>query len=157
MEHTIRRLNEIEYPLLADFLYEAIYIPMGVEAPPRSIIELPELQVYIDGFGSRNGDTAVCAEAGGRVVGTAWARIMDDYGHIDNNTPSIAISLYKDYRGHGIGTELMIYLLEALRRQGFCQVSLAVQKENYAVRMYKNVGFETIDENSQEYIMICRL
>ena len=59
MEHTIRRLNEIEYPLLADFLYEAIYIPKGVEAPPRSIIELPELQVYIDGFGSRNGDTAV--------------------------------------------------------------------------------------------------
>ena len=90
-------------------------------------------------------------------MGTAWARIMDDYGHIDNNTPSIAISLYKDHRGHGIGTELMIYLLEVLRRQGFCQVSLAVQKENYAVRMYKKVGFETVDENSQEYIMICRL
>lgn len=26
---------------------------------------------------------------------------MNDYGHMDDNTPSFAISLYKDYRGLG--------------------------------------------------------
>jgi ribosomal protein S18 acetylase RimI-like enzyme len=37
------------------------------------------------------------------------------------------------------------------------KVSLAVQKKNYAVKMYKSVGFEIVDENNEEYIMVCKL
>ena len=37
------------------------------------------------------------------------------------------------------------------------QASLAVQKANYAVRMYEKAGFKTVDENEEEYIMICDL
>lgn len=157
MEYSIRPLEAPEYKILEDFLYEAIFIPEGVEPPPRSIIELPELQVYIEGFGSRIGDISVCAEAGGRIVGAAWARIMDDYGHINDETPSIAISLYKEFRGQGIGTALLETLLQSIKNAGFRQVSLAVQKENYAVRMYRKAGFVTVDENDQEFIMLCRL
>ena len=40
---------------------------------------------------------------------------------------------------------------------GYKKTSLAVQKENYAVKMYKNVGFEIVDENDEEYIMVCVL
>ena len=65
---------------------------------------------------------------------------MNDYGHIDDETPSLAISLYKEYRGQGIGTILMKKMLELLREQGYRQVSLAVQKANYAVRMYEMSG-----------------
>ena len=45
MNYTIRPLKLTEYGLLEDFLYEAIFIPEGVQAPPRDIIDLPELQV----------------------------------------------------------------------------------------------------------------
>jgi ribosomal protein S18 acetylase RimI-like enzyme len=48
-------------------------------------------------------------------------------------------------------------MLEELKKQGYKQASLAVQKENYAVKMYKNAGFCIIDENDEEYIMVCRL
>ena len=82
---------------------------------------------------------------------------MNDYGHIDNSTPSFAISLYRDYRGKGIGTELMEKMLELLKHKGYKRASLAVQKENYAVKMYKKVGFEIVDENEEEYIMVCDL
>lgn len=37
------------------------------------------------------------------------------------------------------------------------QASLAVQKANYAVRMYEKVGFRTVDENDEEFIMVCEL
>ena len=47
MNYCIRILREDEQGILADFLYEAIYIPEGVEAPARNIIEQPELQLYI--------------------------------------------------------------------------------------------------------------
>lgn len=82
---------------------------------------------------------------------------MNDYGHIDEETPSFAISLYKEYRNLGIGTAMMKEMLYLLKQEGFKQSSLAVQKENYAVKMYKKVGFEVVDENDEEFIMVCKL
>ena len=157
MEYTIRELRKDERAVLDDFLYEAIFIPEGVEAPPRDIIYQPELQVYVEGFGESEHDNCLVAEVSGRVVGAAWTRIMPDYGHIDDETPSFAISLYKEYRGLGIGTALMRGMLGLLRDRGYKQASLAVQKANYAVRLYKKVGFKTVDENDEEFIMVCRL
>lgn len=153
----IRKLRESEVSLLKDFLYEAIFIPQGVEPPARDIIEQPDLRVYTDNFGTRKGDNCLVADLNGKVVGAVWTRIMNDYGHVDDDTPSFAISLYEEYRGRGIGSQLMVKMLELLKRQGYGKASLAVQKANYAVKMYKNVGFKTVDENAEEYIMMCEL
>jgi len=157
MKYDIRPMREEEYPLLRDFLYEAIFIPEGVEPPPRSIIDLPELQVYICNFGNESADCCFVADAGGRVVGAVWTRIMQDYGHIADDVPSLAISLYKDFRSMGIGTALMRRMLEHLREKGFARASLAVQKANFAVKLYENVGFKIIDENAEEYVMLCEI
>lgn len=154
---TIRELKQTEYAVLEDFLYEAIFIPKGVEAPPREIIYQPELQVYISEFGAQKGDIALAAEENGIIVGAVWVRIMNDYGHIDDETPSFAISLYKEYRNKGIGTALMKEMLIRLKKEGYKQASFAVQKKNYAVKMYEKVGFEIYDENDEEYIMLCKL
>ena len=104
MDYTIRKIKETEYPLLKDFLYEAIFLPDGIEPPPKSIVDIPELQVYISAFGSDPHDIALIAEVKNKAIGAVWVRIMNDYGHIDDETPSFAISLYKEYRGLGIGT-----------------------------------------------------
>ena len=157
MNYKIRKILEGETSLLQDFLYEAIFVPKGMPAPPKSIINQPELQVYITDFGKRKDDIGLVAEVDKKVVGAVWVRIMNDYGHIDNDTPSFAISLYKDYRGFGIGTDLMKEMLCILKDRGYKQASLTVQKANYAVRMYQKTGFEIIDENEEEYIMLCRL
>ncbi len=157
MDYTIRQIDESEYPLLNDFLYEAIFIPDGVTPPPKSIINSPELQVYVKGFGEQPHDTALVAEAEGKVVGAVWVRVMNDYGHIDDDTPSFAISLYKEYRGFGIGTALMSAMLDVLKENGYKRASLAVQKANYALKLYLKAGFEIIGENEEEYIMLIRL
>lgn len=153
----IREIREEEFALLKDFLYEAIFVPEGAEPPGREVIDLPELRLYIEDFGSRKGDHCLVADFGGKVVGAVWTRIMNDYGHIDDDTPSFAISLYKDYRGQGIGTRLLTDMLELLKSEGYRQTSLSVQKENDAVRLYEFVGFRIVDENEQEYIMACEL
>lgn len=82
---------------------------------------------------------------------------MNDYGHIDDTTPSLAISLYKEYRGYGIGTDMMKRMLLFLSDNRYEKVSLSVQKENYALQMYLDVGFKIIDENKEEYTMMCYL
>ena len=157
MQALLRKLRKDEIGLIKEFLYEAVFIPEGVEAPDRSIIDQPELAIYYDGFGKGKADNCIVAEVGGSVVGAVWTRIMNDYGHVDDETPSFAISLYEEYRGKGIGTMMMRQMLELLQEQGYEKASLAVQKANYAVKMYENVGFKIVDENDEEYVMVCEL
>ena len=154
MNYTIREIRKSEYPLLNNFLYEAIFIPDGIEPPPKSIITAPELQVYVERFGELKDDRGLVAEVDGKIVGAVWVRIMNDYGHVDDETPSLAISLYKEYRGLGIGTAMMKEILALLKSHGYKQVSLSVQKANYAAKMYQKIGFEIVRESEEEYIMV---
>ena len=153
----IREIRPEEFPVLDDFLYEALFIPEGSPAPPRSIIEDEALQVYVRDFGKESDDRCLVAEVDGKIVGAVWTRIMDDYGHIDDQTPSLAISLYKAFRNRGLGTQLMRRMLERLRADGYKGVSLSVQKANYALQMYTKLGFVPIADHGDELLMLCHL
>ena len=157
MKYTIREMTAQEYPLLDDFLYEAIFVPEGVEPPSKSIITAPELQVYGKGFGASKDDFALVAEVENKIIGAVWVRIMNDYGHIDDKTPSLAISLYKKYRGQGIGYSLIKEMLSLLQTHGYKHVSLSVQKANYAAKLYQKIGFRIIKEIGDEWIMTYNL
>lgn len=158
MQVELRMLRDDETELLKRFLYEAIFIPEGVEPLDQSIINQPELALYYESFGSGEADNCIVAEENNnKIIGAVWTRIMNDYGHIDDDTPSFAISLFKEYRGQGIGTRMMRGMLALIKSQGYRQASLAVQKANYAVKMYEKVGFKIVDENAEEYIMVCEL
>lgn len=157
MDYTIREMRIDEYPLLDDFLYQAIYQPDKTNLAPKSIINNSELQVYIKGFGTQKDDHCFCAEVDNKVVGAVWVRNINGYGSIDDVTVEFAISVFDEYQKMGIGTALMNRMLEHLKELNYPKASLAVQKGNYAVRMYQKVGFEIACENEQEYIMIHRL
>jgi ribosomal protein S18 acetylase RimI-like enzyme len=113
--------------------------------------------VYVRDFGQKADDRCLVAEIDGKVVGAVWTRVMNDYGHIADDTPSLAISIYKDYRHQGIGTELLREMLCLLHRDGYRQVSLSVQKANYAFKMYLKAGFAVLQETEEEYLMRCEL
>lgn len=156
MDYKIRKLKKDEVRILEIFLYEAIFIPEGVEPPPKDIINHPDLNIYISDFGGKT-DLCYVAEVSKKIVGAAWTRIINDYGHIDDEMPSLSISLLKEFWNQGIGTTMVKQILKKLKEQGYKQVSLSVQKKNYAFNMYKNVGFEIVRENKEDYIMVCRL
>lgn len=145
-----------EYSLLSDFLYEVIFIPEGMQKPDRTIIHQPELALYIEDFGQPD-DICLVADVQGKPVGAIWSRIMNDYGHVDEETPSLAISLFEDCRNRGIGTMLMKAMLQKLKEAGYRQVSLSVQKANYAMHMYEKAGFRTMRENPEECVMVREL
>ena len=153
----IRPILPEEVQALDDFLYEAIFVPQGIDPPPRSIIENDDLQVYVRDFGDSPHDHCLVAESEGKIVGAVWARMMDDYGHIDNQTPSLAISLFKEYRGQGIGIQLLRQMMDLLSQKGYGQVSLSVQKENYALRMYQKAGFDVVADRGEEVLMAISL
>lgn len=48
MEYTIREIQKQEYPLLDNFLYEAIFIPEGiVPPPPKVLFHLPNYRFML--------------------------------------------------------------------------------------------------------------
>ncbi len=157
MNYVIREIKDLEISILEDFLYEAIFVPEGQEAPSKEIITSPELQVYIKDFGKKKDDLALVAECNERVIGAVWVRIMNDFGHIDDNTPSLSIAIYSEYRNKGVGTQLMKRMLTLLKERGYKQTSLSVQKENYAVQLYEKLGYKIVKENKEDYIMVYEL
>ncbi len=156
-EWRIRPLDEQETDLLNEFLYLAIFVPEGAEQPDKSIVELPELQIYIKEFGKQKGDFCLLAEHDHSVAGAVWVRLMHDYGYIDDHTPSLAVSLRPAYRNKGIGTALLTTMMGKLKTDGVHSVSLSVQKANRAVNLYRRLGFVTVRETDEEFIMKAEL
>ena len=152
-EIIVRRMKTEEYSLLKEFTYMAIYVPHGVKMPPKSIVEQPALKIYYQDFGTEKGDICLVAESDNKIVGAVWTRIVNDFAHIDDSTPSLAIALKKESRGKGIGTRLLNEMLAVLTDSGFLSVSLSVQKENFAVRMYHKAGFAVVRDNGGELVM----
>lgn len=154
IEIVIREIRSHEIPLLTDFLYEAIFQPANKPEIPRTVLQEPMIWAYVDRFGTRPEDFCLVALADGVIVGAAWSRNGCSYGKVDDTTPELAISLYPEYRNKGIGSRLLASLLETLIEKGFGKVSLSVDKTNYAVKMYRKLGFEIISEREHDYLMI---
>ena len=160
MDIAIRHIEPDEQPLLEDFLYEAIFVPEGFQGEiPRSIIhDDPKCRAAYEGFGERPDDRALVAECDGRIIGACWVRTTDEYGHIDDETPSFSIALFEPYRGRGIGDAMMRQMLTELEDAGYARASLSVQKENPALRLYERLGFRIVGNGADEteWLMIRR-
>ena len=153
MDYIIREMREDEYPLLKDFLYEAIFQRDESNLLPKEIIEMPEIRIYIEDFGKKQDDYRLCAVVNSKVVGAVWVRIIEGFGCVDDQTPELAIALYKEYRRLGIGSRLMAEMLNLLKEKGYRKTSLSVQKDNYAAQMYLKMGYIIKKEKEEEYIM----
>lgn len=153
----IREIKNGEYPFLEEMLYQAIFVPPGEKPFPRDIIKNPSLARYIEGFG-REGDVCFVAKQDGGLCGAAWARFYtrEEMGaeFIDEHTPELSIALYEQYRGQGNGTLLLCALLQRLKENGVKHVMLSAKKKNRAVNLYNRLGFQTVREDKDTYIMV---
>jgi len=95
------------------------------------------------------------------LIGAIWSRIFSEtepgFGFIDTKTPELSMSVLKEYRNNGIGTKLLNIMIDKLIQSDCEQVSLSVDKINYAIKMYKEFGFETVDSDEDSVIMIIKL
>lgn len=153
----IRKIKESEINQLESFLYDALFVPEGEKPFPYDIIYKPELQVYLKCFGSEPSDICIVADFDGELVGAVWGRIMNDYGHIDNDTPSLCISIKEGLRGQGIGSKLMKEIAKCYKKMGYKRLSLSCQKANRAVRLYERLGYKVFEDKDDEYIMVLSL
>ena len=152
----IRPLAQEDAHCLWEMLYQAVHVPEGAEPPSREIVYSPELAHYVAGWG-RDGDIGYLAvDAAGLLVGAAWLRLLTGadrgYGTVDDATPELSVAVVPDCRGQGIGKRLLSALLDAAADR-YDAVSLSVQADNAALRLYRRLGFEVIEDGGTWFTM----
>jgi ribosomal protein S18 acetylase RimI-like enzyme len=141
----VRTAGPEDLPFLKKMLYEAANRP-GTEWPAlEQSLNEPRNRRFWIGW-PRKGDLGVIAEDGNRPVGAAWLRRFSGAELSPNDDPEVpvlAIAVDSDYRGQGIGRELMSELIEQAKRQGIRAIDLTTGLFNEpALRLYRANGFE---------------
>ncbi len=154
---TVRKATEADHEFIREMFYEAIFIPEGVAKPPFSIIHEPVLLKYTMDW-MKETDIGFVAEICGEKAGSIWTRLFQKenggYGFVDDATPEVSMAVKEAYRNRGIGKALLEHVFAELKRQGFEQVSLSVDRRNRAVSIYKRVGFAVVKEQNTDFVML---
>ena len=142
----IRRARPTDLPILTEAL--ALAAEWRSSVPPsnvEAVLAHPDLALILECWG-RNGDTAVIAECHGDPLGAAWYRYytpeQHSYGYIESSIPELGIGVRHSARGQGIGTHLLEDLIAIARKDGVPAISLSVEQDNPAVRLYERLGFQ---------------
>ena len=157
----IRDLRPDETPFLQEMLYTALAWRPDVELPPREwVLEHPQVSPFHTAWG-REGDTGLVAEVDGAPCGLAWYRFFTEAEHgegfVDEATPEVAVAVVDGMRGRGIGGALMAAIQDRAREHGVERMSLSVDQDNPAKRLYTRLGYVDLGPDDDNGRMILGL
>ena len=156
MCYIIRPLEPSDEPFLWEMLYQAIYVPTGTTPLPREIIYQPELAKYVQDWTTNDIGLIAISESNQTPVGATWIRLFNmnnpGYGYINDETPELSIAVLPEYRNQGIGTRLILNLLEIVK-DIYPAISLSVSSDNPAFRLYQHLGFEVVSQSDNSVTM----
>jgi GNAT superfamily N-acetyltransferase len=156
--YEIRPGTPADLPVYQRILYEAVAWNPDRQLPPMErTLRHPELARYHEGWG-RPGDIAVVATLDSEPVGGALCRLFtqDDHGEgfVDEETPEIAVAVWPEHRGRGLGGRLLAAIAGATRAVGIARLSLSVEQQNPAARLYLRSGYTIVSEDGDDYVMV---
>src|SRR5262245_9735949 len=142
-------------------LYTALDWRPDVELPPREwVLAHPQVAPFHTAWG-RDGDVGVVAEEDGAPCGLAWYRFFTEQEHgegfVDPATPEVAVAVVDGMRGQGIGGALMLAIHERAREAGVERLSLSVDPDNPAKRLYVRLGYVDLGPGDQSGRMTLEL
>jgi ribosomal protein S18 acetylase RimI-like enzyme len=158
--YTIRDATDDDLPVIKRVLYEAVAWDPSSRLPPmEAVVDHPEMARYHRDWG-RRGDLAVVAEQDGEVVGGALCRLFTDEdhgeGYYDEETPELGVAVWDAHRGAGLGTRLIAALEQRAVADELEAMSLSVESANPARRLYRRLGYETVEVRDGDFLMLKR-
>ncbi len=90
------------------------------------------------------------------------ARRVEDLGGrvvdlVSQDDTELSMGVMRAWRGRGIGSRLLGELIAAACEHGLASLSLSVEPDNYARRLYERVGFRRADETNGSLTMLLPL
>jgi ribosomal protein S18 acetylase RimI-like enzyme len=142
--YSLRPATADDVEFLWAMLYEASHAAEN-DVPDEAVLRRhPELARYVEGWGVPTDLGVVAVDDTRERVGAAWLRLLTGdakgYGYVDDDTPELVLAVLPGHRGRGLGARMLRELLEAAAGS-FSAVSLSVQIDNPALRLYERTGF----------------
>lgn len=152
---TIRTVQIQDVSFLWDMLYEAAAVSEVIRSLGKEkALALSVNRKYVEEWG-RPGDGGVIA-VGQREqpIGAAWYRLHPEespgYGFVSSKIPELTIGVNENARGQGIGSALLQALITLAESQGYPALSLSVDRNNPALRLYERYGFRDAGISDKE-------
>jgi ribosomal protein S18 acetylase RimI-like enzyme len=151
-------------PSDATFLSEMLVVaafwrPDGPMGSVKEVLERPELAHYIAGW-PLPGDLGVVAEDD-KPIGAAWIRLLPEsdpgYGFVSASTPELSMGVVQTWRRRGVGAYLLEALISSAREENLVAMSLSVEPDNYARRLYERFGFQLVGEKAGSLTLLLYL
>jgi ribosomal protein S18 acetylase RimI-like enzyme len=155
----VRAATAADLPFLRTMIYEAATWRPGARAPVETVLADPLVARYVSGWG-RPGDAGVIGDDD-RPVGAAWFRLFPvdhrGYGFVAADVPELSIAVASESRGRGVGSRLLDALVDVARGGGHRAVSLSVEPDNPARRLYQRAGFVRVADDGGAWTMLLEL
>jgi GNAT superfamily N-acetyltransferase len=156
----MRPATAADLPFLRAMTYEAASWRPGPRPPAEAVLADPNVAHYVEGWG-RRGDLGLIAEDEEAPRGATWLRLFDEsdpgFGFVAADVPELAIAVVAESRGRGVGTALLEAVPALARAAGHRAVSLSVESDNPALRLYERVGFRRVGEAGGAWTMLLEL
>ena len=151
---SIRGATADDGAFMTDMLIEAVnWSTEWKKQSRRRVLSTHRTAHYIVGW-PRATDLGVIAEAGREPIGAAWLRLLsaDDpgYGFVAVGVPELTIGVVLKWRGRGVGRALLRAIAEHARSAGVRQISLSVERKNFAQKLYLSEGYQIVDSTGRD-------
>lgn len=150
----IRRATAADAAFMSDMLIEAVnWSPEWKKKSRERIFSTPQIAHYITGW-PRDTDVGAIAEGDGHRVGAAWLRFLPaadpGYGFVAADVPELTIGVAAPWRGRGVGRALLRAVADQASSAGIGQISLSVERKNYAQKLYISEGYRIVDSSGAD-------
>ena len=157
----IRQGTKKDLPFLKEMLFEAFFWKPKMERPDyQEFLKHSEFKKLLSAWG-RSGDNAVIVEVDDKPVGAAWYRFWTEenhsYGFVDSKTPEMGIAVSSKFRSQGIGRALLRALIDNARNERIKTISLSVDPNNYACKLYRSEEFVKLGESGTSWTLLLYL
>ena len=153
----LRDAEASDAPFLMRVLAMAMaWRPGTTEMSDREILATPWAAHYVAGW-PQPGDTGVVACDPEPIGATWWRYFSDDdhgFGFVASDVPEVTIAVRHGFRARGVGRQLMHRLITRARDDCLPGLSLSVEPDNPARRLYETVGFRDVGRTGGAVTML---
>lgn len=145
----IRPATADDAELLASMIGAAVAWRPG-STPPSvdAVLADPLLAHYVAGWPGPDDAGVVAEDLDGAPIGAAWWTVLPasdpGFGFVAPDVPELSIGVVDEWRGRGVGTAMLTTLLGHADEHGLERVSLSVEPDNPALRLYQRLGFVVV-------------